>query len=774
MNLPVTLLVATAVAALSSLSLTPLDTADAVSSARVKREQELARFFKKQEIIELDMPIVARQVRTAKQLSLHTPSTAFDLELVPHDMRASSYHAQEVGPDGVVRVVEKGGVHTYKGRVRGMDKSHARFSVSGKSVEGVIMTDTERYYVEPAERYSASAKTDEFVFYKASDVVNDPEFKCGVTMGDKVNAAAERFAANGVALPNVFSPVRVVEMATEADYEYVAAHGGSTAANDEILSIMNIVEGIYEKELGITFQIVYQHTWATADDPYSPTAAPGQVLTEFRGYWNANMYRVARDFAYMWTGKNMGGYLGLTYLGALCNNPALAYGMSRKDDRTPLQYHTTAHEIGHILGASHPDAVPGCAGTIMGDTYVDNKVTILLTFCPFSRDEIMRFLTTNSGCLTNVPTPNGLQFAAPAYTVTEGLDRAAVITVTRSGDAQAAVSVDYQTSDAASFARCDERAGVASNRCDYATAADTLIFAPGERERTITVPITDDGWVEGDERLTLTLTNPINATLGTQNTTQLTITDNDTSNAVTNPIDSAAFFVRQQYVDFLSREPELEGFNAWLEVLNRCNGGFAGSDPSCDRVIVSQSFFQSEEFQAKGYFVYRFYRSTLGRRPTYAEMISDMRRVTGATGDEVLQKRSRFAREWLNRAEVKSLYDALNDAAFVDKLMRTNGLNAITVGGVTLSRDVLLDQLRFGEKSRAQIIREIVESQEVTEREFNGAFVAMQYYGYLRRDPEEQGYNAWLRYLNANPTDYRTMVSGFANSTEYRLRFAQP
>jgi hypothetical protein len=66
-----------------------------------------------------------------------------------------------------------------------------------------------------------------------------------------------------------------------------------------------------------------------------------------------------------------------------------------------------------------------------------------------------------------------------------------------------------------------------------------------------------------------------------------------------------------------------------------------------------------------------------------------------------------------------------------------------------------------------------VQSSEVEAAEYDGAFVAMQYYGYLRRTPEEEGYQAWLRYLNARPTDYRTKVNGFMDSTEYRLRFGQ-
>jgi len=54
---------------------------------------------------------------------------------------------------------------------------------------------------------------------------------------------------------------------------------------------------------------------------------------------------------------------------------------------------------------------------------------------------------------------------------------------------------------------------------------------------------------------------------------------------------------------------------------------------------------------------------------------------------------------------------------------------------------------------------------------FNRAFVLAEYFGYLRRDPDQTGFNAWLAFLNANPTDQRTMVNGFVNSAEYRMRF---
>ena len=217
------------------------------------------------------------------------------------------------------------------------------------------------------------------------------------------------------------------------------------------------------------------------------------------------------------------------------------------------------------------------------------------------------------------------------------------------------------------------------------------------------------------------------------------------------------------YIDFLSREPEPEGFSAWTSVLRRC----INNTPDCDRITVSSAFFRSQEFQLKGFFVYRFYKVAFGRLPLYAEIIPDMRRVTGATVEEVAAKKDVFTADFMARAEFRGRFDGTTDDLFVEHLAET--------AGVALSnRNELVAALASGAKTRAQVLREVVESAEVSRREYNSAFVAMQYFGYLRRDPEADGFKAWLRVLDANPDDYHTMVRGFAASVEYRLRFGQP
>ncbi len=230
-------------------------------------------------------------------------------------------------------------------------------------------------------------------------------------------------------------------------------------------------------------------------------------------------------------------------------------------------------------------------------------------------------------------------------------------------------------------------------------------------------------------------------------------------------IEDSDFFVQQQYIDFLSRFPEASGFQAWLKVLSDCNGDKACLfGPNGKRVLVSRGFYQSREFHEKGFLSHRFYAVSFGRLATYDEFVRDMRSLTGATDSETLAKREAFAASWVQRGDFKAAFDSLSNAAFVDKLLQT--------GGVTLSnRNQLVASLDNGSKTRAQVIREIVDSGEVQSKEFDPSFVAILYYGYLRRAPETTGYNNWLNYLRSHPGDYNTMVWGFCESNEYVNRF---
>ena len=229
-------------------------------------------------------------------------------------------------------------------------------------------------------------------------------------------------------------------------------------------------------------------------------------------------------------------------------------------------------------------------------------------------------------------------------------------------------------------------------------------------------------------------------------------------------IEDADFFVQQQYIDFLSRFPEASGFQAWMNVLNSCNGDAKCLfGPDGKRVEVSRGFYQSDEYHKKGFLSHRFYAVSFARLASYDEFTRDMRSLTGATDAETLAKREAFASTWVQRADFKQKYDSLSNAAFVDTLLQTAGITLANRNQLVASLD--------GGATRASVLRQIVDSTELQAKEYDPAFVAIQYYGYLRRAPEVTGYNAWLNYLRTHPGDYKTMIWGFVESTEYVNRF---
>jgi hypothetical protein len=95
------------------------------------------------------------------------------------------------------------------------------------------------------------------------------------------------------------------------------------------------------------------------------------------------------------------------------------------------------------------------------------------------------------------------------------------------------------------------------------------------------------------------------------------------------------------------------------------------------------------------------------------------------------------------------------------------------IPAATALRDSLVAGLGAATETRATVLRKISEQTELKEREFNSAFVTMQYFGYLRRDPDLSGFNFWLNKLNSFNGNFvdAEMVKAFLLSSEYRQRF---
>jgi len=377
-------------------------------------------------------------------------------------------------------------------------------------------------------------------------------------------------------------------------------------------------------------------------------------------------------------------------------------------------------------------------------------------------------LTSDQNLTFTAVRANTVQFTATTAAVDERSGSLEIV-VTRSGNVGGAATVNFATADTAGLQACSVVNGKASERCDYGSTAGTLRFGAGETSKSIVIPIVNDVNVEGNETFTIALTDPVGAQLGFSFTTNVTvrIADDDTTSATQNPIDGVEPFVTQQYIDFLGRIPDSVGFANWVTTLSGCpQGGFGENlNPSCDRVHVSAGFFLSDEFRGRGYFAYRFYEVAFDRRPRYAEFVPDMAQVGGAQSpqSELLSKAA-YTDAFVQRSEFTNRYNGLSNSAYVNALEQN--------AEITLSNKAdLIAALDGNQKTRAQVLREIVESKAAEDKFFIRAFVAMQYFGYLRRDPDTIGYDNWVTTLTNDPSNFRHMIFGFLFSNEYRGRF---
>jgi hypothetical protein len=370
-----------------------------------------------------------------------------------------------------------------------------------------------------------------------------------------------------------------------------------------------------------------------------------------------------------------------------------------------------------------------------------------------------------------------LEFSAASYSVSEGT-RTITVTVSRSGDTSGAAEVIYSATD-----------GSAQQRSDVIPVIGRLSFEPNETSKTFIIFITDDAYVEGDENMTLELSDVVGGFLGTNSTAKLTITDNDSDPASANPIDGAQFFVRQQYRDFLNRPADTEGLAFWTDQILSC-----GTDAACiadRRMNVSAAFFLSIEFQQTGFLVYRLYQASFAQPPQHLdEFLLDTRTigegvVVNAPGWQELLERNKteFIESFVARLQFNEAYPlSLTPAEFVNLLNAGTG-GALSPGDVAAAVQEFDGAATSDEpQARARVLRRVAENETFSQRELNPAFVLMQYFGYLQRNPNEapdtnlDGYNFWLHKLDEFAGDFRRaeMVKSFLVSAEYRARFGAP
>ena len=452
------------------------------------------------------------------------------------------------------------------------------------------------------------------------------------------------------------------------------------------------------------------------------------------------------------------------------------------------------------LGGADNDESRGVGIDSAGNAYIAGRTSstdfptlnaIQSTFggetSPFGDAFVTKISDTSSG------PASALQFTQIAPSVQEDVTFV-TLTVQRTGDPSAPVTVSYATSD-----------GTAIERQDYTTALGTLSFGVGETAKDIVVLINEDSKVEGNESFTVSLSNPTGgATLSCLTATATVQITDDAAEPATNIIDDAATFVGQHYHDFLNRQHDAAGLAFWTNEITSC-----GSDSACiarKRENVSAAFFLSIEFQGTGFEVIRLYKASFTDSPArprglprYREFLRDTQEVRrgvvvgeGNWEQQLRDNQLNFARAWVQRADFLAEFpESMGAEQYINKLFANS-----EVTPTPTEFNIAFDAYNNGGvQGRAQALLAVVRSGSVFNRQFNTAFVLMQYIGYLRRNPDDApdnnfgGFDFWLAKMNQfslpgedvrNPNvallrvGRAEMVKAFIVSVEYRQRFGQP
>jgi hypothetical protein len=260
-----------------------------------------------------------------------------------------------------------------------------------------------------------------------------------------------------------------------------------------------------------------------------------------------------------------------------------------------------------------------------------------------------------------------------------------------------------------------------------------------------------------------------------------------------NPTLEENFFVRQQYLDFLSRDGDPGGFNFWVGQIAPCQANTQCFHDST--IFVADAFFFEPEFQQTAGFVFRAYRAAFGniqpfpnpdgsnateanKLVDYSKYVADRARVVG--GASLAAAQLAFANEFVSRAEFTTRYPTSQTASqFVAVILAT----IQTADGVDLSAqtNALINEYNTGGRGRVLYrladdnAQNPINMQAFINAEYNRQFALTLYFGYLRRNPDIGGFLFWQGQINSAPVrdvpKQNALVCSFITAAEYQFRF---
>ena len=249
-----------------------------------------------------------------------------------------------------------------RGRVEGLPGSWVRLTRIGAELHGAIWDGSELYTVEPARivnRFAVNRLAVDGsapVVYRLSDTdAASSPMSCGATVSDGRRSALSAYQSllgELEADPTLTTTKAGGELsiAVIADYEFYDTHRTNTEA--ELLARMNIVDGIFSGQLGVSIVVTQLRIFTTSSEPFT-TDTGSDLLDEVAHYRSSSPTLRTAGVAHLITGRDIAGNMaGIAYVGTVCET---ARGVGISEGRYDLTTNAliAAHEIGHNFGATH-------------------------------------------------------------------------------------------------------------------------------------------------------------------------------------------------------------------------------------------------------------------------------------------------------------------------------------------------------------------------------------------------------------------------------------
>jgi PKD repeat protein len=282
-------------------------------------------------------------------------------------------------------------VKTYKAYINGNADFSSRITYLNGNIYGYFNMLNEAYFIEPLSKFCPSFSDDYILIYKASDILEIEKGQC--TTQSLFDETHQHIPHREKAEENIQAVTcSEAQIAIAADFGYINKYGGTSAAEAQIINVLNLVNGLYNiPELGVEYKLAGTFLVSTSGgDPWNSTTDADDLLTSFTSWGNNGGFGFTFDVASLWTSRNLvangsNGIVGIAWIGGVCTNNRYNVLEDYSTNIRALMINQS-HELGHNWNAQHANGSSFIMNPTIGSTNDDWDATTINSILNFKNN----------------------------------------------------------------------------------------------------------------------------------------------------------------------------------------------------------------------------------------------------------------------------------------------------------------------------------------------------------------------------------------------------